>query len=116
MRVEALVSAEVSRYPQGNGAAEQVDRSRREALQAVEKPEQAEQKVAPEEILNKIKDITENGLYSVRFETDKDTHKMVVRLVDQKSGEVIRQLPPEELLELSQSLSEWRGNIIDTES
>lgn len=118
MRVEAMVSADVSRHTQqeqGKGA-EQVDRSRREASLAAEQPEKAEKKVAPEEILNKIKDITEDGLYSVRFETDRDTEALVVRVVDRNSGEVKRQLPPEELLELSQRLDEWRGNIIDMES
>ena len=47
----------------------------------------------PEELLQSIKALTDSGAYSVRFEMHKETNDMVINLIDQKSGEVIRQIP-----------------------
>lgn len=70
-------------------------------------------KAQPEELLNQIKAITEDGLYSVRFERDSDTDELVVKIVDSDTDEVIRQIPPKELLNLSKHLQELSGSIIN---
>ena len=75
-----------------------------------------EKKVNPEEILDKIKDITQNGQYSVRFEKVDKLDEIVVKVVDTQTEEVIRQIPPEEILGVKQTLREFRGMIIDSES
>ena len=72
--------------------------------------------VQPEELLNNIKALTEDGLYSVRFEMNAETHELIISLVDYKSGEVIRQIPPEEVVHLQEHMKDLRGNIVDTES
>ena len=72
-------------------------------------------KVQPEELLNQIKALTEDGVYSVRFENDDDAQQLVVKIVDSKTDEVIRQVPAEEVLSLSVRLEELRGNIVNTE-
>lgn len=72
------------------------------------------QAVQPEELLDKIKSMTENGLYSVRFEQNQDVDEMVVKIVDTETNEVIRQVPAEEILGMKASLAELRGNIVDT--
>jgi flagellar protein FlaG len=72
--------------------------------------------VQPEEILDKIKALTQDGAYSVRFEMHAKTRQLVARLVDAESGEVIRQLPPEEMLELAVKLEKLTGNIINSHS
>jgi flagellar protein FlaG len=96
-------------------AAEEVEHRQKED-QSAQLSEKAEKSQPAEEILSRIKEITEDGTYSIRFEKDQETEAMVVRLVDQQSGEVKRQIPPEEILQLHERLDEWRGNIIDTES
>jgi flagellar protein FlaG len=97
-------------------APEQLDIQRK---QQQENPEpQAEQntnKVQPEELLSQIKSLTEDGLYSVRFENDQEAKQLVVKVVDRETDEVIRQIPPEELMNLAQRLDDLRGNIVDTE-
>jgi len=70
-------------------------------------------KVQPEELLSQIKSMTEDGLYSVRFENDEEAQQLVVKIVDTKTDEVIRQVPAEEILTLSSRLEELRGNIVD---
>ena len=71
--------------------------------------------VQPEELLQQIKGLTEEGLYSVRFENDERSGDLVVKIVDRTNDEVIRQVPAEEVLDLKDALASLRGNIIDTE-
>ena len=71
--------------------------------------------VAPEEILDKIKGLTEGGQHSVRFEMNKELDRMVISVMN-KDGEVIRQLPPEELVGSSVYLKELRGTLLNAES
>ena len=70
-------------------------------------------KVAPEEILDKIKEISEDGLYSVRFEKNDEIDQLVVKLVDRRTDEVIRQIPPESILGVKANLQEYAGNIVN---
>ncbi len=73
---------------------------------------QEENKVSPEEILDKIKEISEDGLYSVRFEKNDEVDQLVIKLVDRRNDEVIRQIPPEEILGVKAHLQEYAtGNI-----
>lgn len=70
-------------------------------------------KVQPEEILNQIKSLTEDGLYSVRFEKSEEFDEMIVKIVDPKTEEVIRQVPAEDILKMRASLADLRGQIVD---
>ncbi len=115
MNIDTIGSAAVS--PKGSSSAEQIDKVRQ---QQVESPDEfaastSEKKVQPEELLNQIKALTDNGLYSVRFEND-DLDNLVVKIVDRETDEVIRQIPPEELIELTRHMQELTGNIVDTVS
>lgn len=82
-------------------------------------PEQSEQgeksQVQPEELLKQIKSLTEDGLYSVRFENDERADGLVVKIVNRENNEVIRQVPAEEVLELKVVLEDLRGNLVDTQ-
>jgi len=73
----------------------------------------AENKVQPEELLNQIKALTQDGLYSVRFETN-ESSELVVQIFDNESKEVIRQIPPEDLLNFKATFNELLGNIVNT--
>ncbi|MEN8189426.1 MAG: flagellar protein FlaG [Thermodesulfobacteriota bacterium] len=99
----------------GSTPAEKIDHVR---LQEVEDPEEfassaSSPKIQPEELLKQIKALTDEGLYSVRFEND-DLHNLVVKVVDRDTDEVIRQIPTEELMELTRHLKELTGNFVDT--
>ena len=72
--------------------------------------------IQPEELLNNIKSLTEDGIYSVRFEMHKDTNDLIINLVNSESGELIRQIPPEEIISMHKYIQELRGNIVNTES
>jgi len=49
----------------------------------------------------------------IAFEIDKETKKTILRIVDVETNEVIRQIPPEELLQISRRISELLGLIIN---
>jgi flagellar protein FlaG len=71
--------------------------------------------IQSEELLQNIKALTEDGVYSVRFELDDATHDLIINLIDHE-GELIRQVPSEEILGTRKMLAELRGNIFETES
>ncbi len=114
MTIEAVNAGVVG--SRQNQPAEQVDRVREQSKQAPEELVSSEKSkdIQPEELLNEIKAMTENGIYSVRFENNNDT--LIVKVVDSKTDEVIRQIPPEELMELTKRLQELEGNIVNTVS
>lgn len=49
----------------------------------------------------------------VRFSIDDDSGKLVVKVVDTKTQEVLRQIPSEEVLSLAHSLDKMRGLLLD---
>ena len=50
---------------------------------------------------------------SVQFERDHAAGKDVIKIVDDETGEVIRQMPPEELLSFMRNLTKMLGNFLD---
>ncbi|WP_456384397.1 flagellar protein FlaG [Desulfolithobacter sp.] len=115
MNVSNVTTAGAS-PPRTQEATDQISRQRQQ--EKVNKPVEAgtarQNMIQPEELLDQIKSITENGAYSVRFEKDSDINELIVKVVDQDTNEVIRQIPPEELVNLSKHLQELRGNIVNT--
>jgi len=97
-------------------AAEAIDSGRKNKESKGSEPQAAanNQKVQPEELLDQIKSITQDGLYSVRFEKGDGTSEMVVKIFDTKTQEVIRQIPAEELLKFKANFSELVGNLMNT--
>ncbi|ABA88362.2 flagellar protein FlaG [Syntrophotalea carbinolica DSM 2380] len=92
---------------------ENIDRNRQKVASEPELAD-SEKLIAPEEVLTKIKALTDDGIYSVRFENDEQNKELVISLIDSDSGEVIRQIPPEEVLGVSDKLSDLRGSLLDT--
>jgi len=116
MNVDAINKTPVS-PPRMREPEEQVVRQRQQH-ENLAKPQEAtaerQERIQPEELLDQIKALTEDGLYSVRFEQERDLNELIVKVVDQETEEVIRQIPPEELIELAKRLRELSGNIVDT--
>lgn len=115
MNVEA-VSSTGGITAQPMKSAELVDNQRKQKQSATPDPQPqiAEQKVQPEELLDQIKALTQEGLYSVRFEKDDTISDLVVKIFDNKTQEVIRQIPAEELLNFKATFAELVGNLVDT--
>lgn len=101
-------------------AAESVDTGRKNLEKGKAEPQEESStdanSVQAEEILNKIKSLSEDGQYSVRFESDQEFDELVVKVVDNETDEVIRQVPAEEVLGMKASLADFRGNLVNTET
>jgi flagellar protein FlaG len=52
---------------------------------------------------------------SLKFEIDRELNQVVVKVVDKETGEVIRQIPPEEYVEIMKRLQEVNGVFLDRE-
>jgi flagellar protein FlaG len=86
----------------------------------VEAKKAEEPKDIQEDLLNDVvKEMNQhvqNYRRELQFLVDKDADKTVVKVVDMDTDEVIRQFPPESILELSKKMSEINGNIFNTEA
>ncbi|WP_448872794.1 flagellar protein FlaG [Desulfobulbus propionicus] len=115
MNIEA-VGATIASPPRVNEPGQQVDSKRQANQQSAPSSSEEESKAQPEELLSQIKALTEDGVYSVRFEQETGSQELIVKIVNQETDEVIRQIPPEELLNLSKHLKELSGSIVNTMS
>lgn len=49
---------------------------------------------------------------SIQFNVDKGSKDIVIKIVDRNSGEVIRQIPSDEVLRLREHMTEMAGLIV----
>ncbi len=88
----------------------------------VQELEQAEEQKAIEEVASKLQDFVNLIDKQLQFRVDDDSGRHVVTVSDKLSGDVIRQIPSEEVLRLARNLSELAetatrsGKIITTEA
>jgi len=96
-------------------SAEMIDAGRKskDSVSAEPQTPAKSKKIQPEELLDQIKAITQDGLYSVRFEKDDINSDLVVKIFDNETQEVIRQIPAEELLNFKANFAELVGNMVD---
>jgi flagellar protein FlaG len=52
----------------------------------------------------------------IRFSVDKASGRIVIKVIDTQSGAVIRQIPPEEVLALSQDLGQGGGVLFNAKA
>ncbi len=52
--------------------------------------------------------------YHLQFSLDEKTDSVVVKLINSDSGEVVRQIPPEEILRLRAYYKEQQGLLVNT--
>jgi flagellar protein FlaG len=68
--------------------------------------EQVEQAAA------RIKDVLRGTTSRLEIEIDPDLHKAVIKVFNGESGEIIRQIPSQELLDLAKYLGDPKGLLI----
>lgn len=67
---------------------------------------------AVKQVASQINEFIKSSSSSLQFMVDDDTSKVVVRIVDLHTNEVIRQIPSEEMLAISRSLDQMSGLLI----
>lgn len=91
----------------------------KDAAAKVELPKMAVKKLSPAEeearakaAADKINEFIESFTRDIQFTIDKDSERVVLKVVDRKSGDVIRQIPSEVSLKIAKALDELKGLII----
>ncbi len=109
--------ADVSAHAPGSPLNDLTPRQRVEALLAnlPTAGGQLSQAAPPEEAalvepLQRINEVMRN--YGVEFELADVGNRTITRIVDRNSGELIRQIPSEEVLAIAERLEEVRGRLI----
>jgi flagellar protein FlaG len=80
-----------------------------------EKQEYSEQDLEDEvrESVKDVNEIVDKVKEGLSFQIHEDTEKMMVKVVDLNTDEVIKELPPEEMLDLQARIHEMVGILID---
>lgn len=63
--------------------------------------------------VEKLNSIVKNYNHKINFDVDQKTKQVVVKVVDGDTKKVIRQIPPEEIINLSQRMDELKGMIFN---
>jgi len=65
-----------------------------------------------EGMVEALKDLTETLQTKLNFSVDEGTNDIIVKIIDKETDEVIRQIPPEELLELQEKMQDLSGFLL----
>ena len=68
-----------------------------------------------EKVAQKLQDFVGEMNKGLEFSVDKDSGRDVIKVIDKNSGDLIKQYPTEEVLDLVAKLSEATGNFINTD-
>lgn len=79
---------------------------------AVKEASAAEREEQVKEAAEKINEFIETMTHDLSFSVDKDTNRTVVKVLERESGDVIRQIPADEVLKIAKVLDELKGLII----
>jgi flagellar protein FlaG len=73
------------------------------------------EKAEVEKAIDRALDVAKYFNREIHFEVEEELNIMVVKVIDSETEEVIRQIPPEEMVELSKNADDLKGLLIDTE-
>ncbi|WP_066637332.1 flagellar protein FlaG [Desulfolucanica intricata] len=112
--LEAMAAYDLNTSVPKSGKSEPVDR--KTELAALGDDGSSQSKLNLENLIKVVEKLnTTEELYNqnLNFQIHEETQGLVVQIVNQESGEVIKQIPPEEVLDLEARLREMVGIIID---
>lgn len=94
---------------------EDSSKSNRASSQIVAEDEKSSQKadIAKKSLADLLKEEGYDISFQLSFSIHKDTKQLVVKVIDPDTDRVIREIPPEELLELAVRLQEMLGLLVD---
>lgn len=101
--------------PPGPVHSEMADTSTGERSDDVTEPPPVALSEAPWVPRSTLKMALSSADVDARFEIDEETSRVTVTMYDRMSGEILRQIPPEDLQEVIRAVA-GRGMIVDVES
>lgn len=97
--------------PAGSRPAASADRARQE-LPASGQPVPAPDSGQVKQAVSRLNDFVQNLRRDLQFRVDQDSDRVVVTVLDSESGEVIRQIPSEEVLAVAKSLEQAQHGLL----
>jgi flagellar protein FlaG len=97
------------------GKEETVRLAGREAADSIPGATAGSEKAYLNEALEKLKTIGDIFNRRLDFEVDEDTNRVIVKVIDTKTDKVIKEIPPEQLLQLAAKIQEMIGLLVDEE-
>lgn len=82
------------------------------AIEAARKPEEFTEETVSN-MTEKLNELMSKINCDLQFSYNKDVDMMSVKMMDKKTGEVIKEYPPEELIESMVKAKEWIGAFLD---
>jgi len=108
-RVEVLAPRPTQQLPRETNATGGAVRAVLAETTAADRPAakaDAMPRASAENLAQELKQLVQNMRRELNFRVDGDTGRLVIRVIDAETDEVVRQIPPDRLLELQQRLSE----------
>lgn len=69
---------------------------------------------AVEDALSSVTDFVQSKNQALSFSFDEDSNRSIIKVTDAKSGDVIRQIPTEEVVQLSERIKELQSDVGET--
>ncbi|PZX33782.1 MULTISPECIES: flagellar protein FlaG [Cupriavidus] len=76
-------------------------------------PEEAPHRVETSAAISELVDALKTTTIGLRFEIDEATHRVITKVIDKESGELIRQMPTEEVLRIARAIDKLQGLFIN---
>lgn len=111
--VQSIISDQ-SRVAQQNRAAAQSVNPDANLSKDLPKPEKVDVE-AVQDAVNKINDQASRVDAKLSLSVDSELNRVLIRFKDPSSGEVVKQIPPEAVLEMLRRLDELKGTMFDTQ-
>jgi flagellar protein FlaG len=111
MMSENAVTLDSSRVAVSDQSLERTNASRKAEQRSLER---VAEKQSNSEKTSRIQVSNNVSTPSVTFVVDQDSGESFIQVVDRHSGEVLRQIPPEEARRLASALKEVLGHVVDT--
>jgi len=86
------------------------------SVTAASKPDKAMEREQIEDAVASIQEFVQSVRRSINFSVEDGSGRVVVKVTDAESGNVIRQIPSEEALKLAENLSEVRSLLFEAEA
>jgi flagellar protein FlaG len=83
-----------------------------EARHEPQEPDAASDEQALQRAIARVREVFQGADSRLQIEIDRDLDRVVIKIVNGQSGEVIRQIPPEELLELARRFDGVTGLLL----
>lgn len=80
---------------------------------AVQPSEAAKEESGREaEAIGELVDVLRTTAVSLRFEIDESTHRVITKVIDKQTGELIRQMPTVEVLRIARAIDKLQGLFV----